>query len=210
MKAEIVILEQIDCSLSSVETKQFEELERVIEKGERAFIEIGNALIAIKRKEYYKSIGYTTFENYCAGRWGISRPYADRLISATEIIRALAPMGATLPANERQTRPLSLLDTPEAQGAVWQRLIADGHPITALRVKRAVTDYLGRKTTLNTPDAAPPPQLPDQEWDETINERWHRLYFGALRAFPQEKRYLVEEWIFKWVVDRHKLKQKNP
>jgi hypothetical protein len=51
----------------------------------------------------------------------MSKPYATRLIQATEVVKKLVPMGTT-PANESVARELTGLD-PEEQREVWNRAV---------------------------------------------------------------------------------------
>ena len=43
--------------------------EQVIEKGLKTFVDVGNALLAIRDKRLYRQ-GFGTFEDYCKDRWG--------------------------------------------------------------------------------------------------------------------------------------------
>ena len=79
------------------------ECEQVIERGRQTFIEVGNALAAIRDGRLYTAT-HRSFEAYCRERWGMSRTHADRQIAAARRAE-LAPMGAK-PENERQARAI--------------------------------------------------------------------------------------------------------
>ena len=69
----------------------------------------------IRDRRLYKEVkGYKTFEEYCRVEWDFSRAYSNRLIASSKTLEVLAPVGANLPATERQTRPLTQLE-PEQQ-----------------------------------------------------------------------------------------------
>ncbi|HLH23292.1 MAG TPA: hypothetical protein VK066_12275 [Chloroflexota bacterium] len=83
---------------------------------------MGQALQHIRDHRLYKQSD-ATFEAYVARRWPDlgGHKYAYRVIAAAETVRQLSPMGDTLPATERQARPLTLLDEPTLRIAAWQR-----------------------------------------------------------------------------------------
>lgn len=133
------------------------EHEKVIEQGLAGFIEVGNALLAIKADRKYRHAGYATFEDYCRQRWGISRSQGNRLtIAATTVeslanalpievesggLKDLSPIGdIPLPDSESQVRPLATLPTPELKAQAWIEAVEDagGNQPTAVQVAEAV------------------------------------------------------------------------
>jgi hypothetical protein len=117
------------------------EHEKVIEQGLGTFIDVGNALVAIRDGKKYEAAGYLTFEIYCNKRWGFSRAYAYRVLAASETVRLLSPMGDTpAPATERQVRSLNQLrDKPERMREAWADAVeASGGKPTARDVEAAV------------------------------------------------------------------------
>lgn len=96
--------------------------ELVIERGRKAFVEVGAALMEVRERELYRET-HGTFEAYCADRWGFSRVHAWRLMEAADVVATL-PMGnIPAPASERQVRELAR--APEAERpAVWQEAVA--------------------------------------------------------------------------------------
>ena len=109
-------------------TQSLAHYEAIIERGLKTFVEVGNALLAIREgKLYRQKYAYKTFDEYCQKRWGFVRRQADRLISAAEVIDNLRPVGLISPQTERQARPLTQLE-PEQQREVWQKVV-DTAPI---------------------------------------------------------------------------------
>lgn len=103
--------------LTTVETTRLAELEAVVGRGLQTFLEVGNALVEIRDSRLYRAVA-ATFEDYCAGRWDISRPRAYELMGAAALVSAMADEGApVLPANERQARELGKV-APERRAAV--------------------------------------------------------------------------------------------
>ena len=62
---------------------QLETYEQVIERGLSTFVDVGNALTAIRENRLYRST-HSTFEAYCQERWGFNRTRAHHLIDAAE------------------------------------------------------------------------------------------------------------------------------
>lgn len=129
----------IEIQLLPVETARLAELETVIERGLATFVDVGNALLAIRDARLYRQ-SHDTFEDYCRGRWGMSRPRAYQLIQAAEIGSNLSTIVDT-PPRESQLRPLAKLE-PDLQREAWQRVIdtAPNGRVTAAHVQAVVDD----------------------------------------------------------------------
>ena len=133
--------------LDATELTDLANCEEVIDKGLRTFVEVGTALLTIRDGRLYRA-QYGTFEDYCQGRWGMSRRRANQLVASAEtmlILGTTVPIcndSSILPATERQARPLTQLP-PEAQPVVWQRAVetAPGGKVTAAHVQAVVDDY---------------------------------------------------------------------
>lgn len=113
------------------------EHEKVIDQGLASFVDVGNALLAIKAGRKYKHAGYDTFEDYCQRRWSITPQHGRRLAVAAATVEALArdlePIGSILPTAESQVRPLAALPAPE-RAEVWTEAVAraGGQPTAAI------------------------------------------------------------------------------
>lgn len=140
-------------TLVPAEANRLAELETVIARGLATFVDVGNALLAIRDARLYRGT-HDTFEDYCRERWGMSRIHAHRLIEAAEVSENLLPMG-NMPTNERQIRPLAKLE-PEQQREVWQRVIetAPSGRVTAAHVQ-AVVDELTADEEIEVPTVRP-------------------------------------------------------
>lgn len=130
-----------DISLSIIEENRLDELETVIEHGLKTFIDVGTALLEIRDSRLYRK-EYTTFEEYCRGKWGWERRHAYRLIDAAKAVENVSNWTQIQPATESQARPLTSLP-PEVQADVWQRAVetAPEGKITAAHVQSVVDDY---------------------------------------------------------------------
>ena len=107
------------------------ECEQVIERGQRTFIEVGQALAAIRDGHLYLE-SHGTFESYCRDRWGMSRPRAYQLIAASAMSTTV-----DIP-NERQARKLRAVTEEEnalidqASTDEWHELVRVMEQIDAL------------------------------------------------------------------------------
>lgn len=130
------------------------EHEKVIEQGLASFVEVGNALLAIRDGKKYRAKGFDTFERYCSERWELSRPRAYQFVDAAEAVRAVEMSTnrrqTELPTSEYQVRPLTRLKEPEQVAQAWDRAqelaveVAEAKStapkITAKIVEQAVTE----------------------------------------------------------------------
>lgn len=126
------------------------EHEKVIEQGLATFIEVGNALLAIRDGKKYLHAGYGTFEDYCRQRWEFSRSRAHQLMDAAEttelvstvVDKAESSTSIVQPRSEGQLRPLAKLrNEPEKAREAWNDAVDDaggGQP-TAKQVEKAVS-----------------------------------------------------------------------
>lgn len=150
------------------------ELEGVIQGGLQTFVDVGQALLEIRTQRLYRySNGgeFATFEDYCRDRWQMGRAYANRIIEATEVHAALAPIGAT-PRTESQARELAPVlreRGPEVLRETWAAVVeqTNGHP-TAAAVREVVAAVI----------APPPPataETPEQEATPIDDALWDAL-----------------------------------
>lgn len=72
-------------SIQAEAIRSIYELEQIIEKGQKTFIEVGMALREIRDNRLYKK-NYSSFEEYCQTRWGWSRSNAYNYMQASEYI----------------------------------------------------------------------------------------------------------------------------
>lgn len=135
--------------LTLVEVHRLEVLESVIEAGMQTFVHVGNALLEIRDGRLYRT-SHGTFEEYCQEKWQMGRNYANRMIAAAEVVTNLVPVG-TIPAGERQARPLTTLP-PDAQREVWQEAVesAPNGKVTAAHVQATVNRY---RSAVNVEDS---------------------------------------------------------
>lgn len=77
------------------------DLEAVIKRGLKSFVEVGNALREIRDGRLYKAL-YSTFEEYCQERWGITRNRAYEQIRASEIVSHAIQNGEDVPKSIRE------------------------------------------------------------------------------------------------------------
>jgi hypothetical protein len=132
--------------LSPAELADLRDLEALVEEGIAHFLTVGRALLEIGRRRLYLHT-HETFAGYCAGRWGLGKSHAYRLIAAADAVDGLSPAGdLPLPACEAQARPLTLLEDPGQRRAVWAEAVesAGGGLPTAARVEEITRAALAR------------------------------------------------------------------
>jgi hypothetical protein len=193
-------------SLTGKELSAFRRCEKTIEKGQRTFVEVGNALLEIKTEHLYRS-DYDTFEDYCKERWGFQRAHAYRLIEAAKVVENLSPIGdIAKPATESQARALSSLE-PDQQAAAWQDVVDEceekGVPITAAAVEAKVEEYKADSEPYREEPAEPEEDEPEAEESPVKPEvpsagyAWWEKQIAALWAKRKatDQSHLVAAWL---------------
>jgi hypothetical protein len=127
----------LQIQLSLPEAVRLNELEAVIERGRQTFIEVGQALRAIRDERLYRA-EYSTFEDYCRERWLMAHAFAYYLIAAAQVVSTIVDTPnppIILPSTESQARELAPLRAePEIMREVWQEAVerAQGQPTAAV------------------------------------------------------------------------------
>jgi len=137
---------QNETSLTKIEQQKLEALEEVISDNLVAFYQVGKALSEIRDSKLYRQT-HQTFEDYVADRWGMSRDYAYKLVTASEVVDNV-DHGIQKPTSERQARPLTALP-PQQQQQAWKEAVetAPKGKVTA----KHVAEVVERRTTPATP-----------------------------------------------------------
>jgi len=126
--------------LDVVERGELRTAEATIERGELTFIEVGNALLAIRDGRLYRET-HRTFEAYCRERWHFDAARARQLIAATKIAESVEI--PTLLSRESHARALSSIP-PDKREAVleWaeEKAAGTGKGVTAAAIRQAAAD----------------------------------------------------------------------
>ncbi len=164
--------------LSLTEQTELQQYEATIERGLKTFVDVGNALLAIRDGRLYRQ-EYGTFEEYCRERWGMTRQNANRLIAASETVLVLEPIGSK-PENESQIRPLTSLK-PEQQREVWQRAVesAPNGKVTAAHVEATKREYLAPLWSADGESADPEPYEDDEWTPPASNGRYMDVHYSS-------------------------------
>jgi hypothetical protein len=108
--------------------------EKVIQEGRRAFVDVGNALTAIRDGRLYRE-AYKSFDEYCRQRWDFGRNYGNKLIEAAVVVNNLST--AAKPQSETAARVLSKV--PEEKREEVMQAVADAGKLpTAAAIRKAV------------------------------------------------------------------------
>jgi hypothetical protein len=106
--------------------------------------ELGRVLERIAERWLHRELE-PVWHRYCVLRLGHCGKHGYRLINAWRVYKLLSPICDTLPANECQARPLTvLLVRPELLIQVWQTVVARafGGKITGALVAKIVAEFL--------------------------------------------------------------------
>ena len=151
----------LENTLTINERAELGTLEGIISREMKSFMDVGNALLTIRDRQLYRE-QFRNFKAYCTERWGMSKNYANRLISGCQVAVNLGGQviqrskdgahGHQLcspceiqPTSERQIRPLSQLE-PAQQRTVWEEAVKTapaGMAVTYTQVKALVAELIG-------------------------------------------------------------------
>ena len=120
--------------MSIRESQRLKELEKVIAKGQKTFVEVGLALVEIRDLRLFKG-EYSSFTEYCQKKWGWEQRYTRYVIAGAEAVRSLPEGVGTLVHHEAAARELAKVEAGQRAGVV-QTIVAEGRPVTAREVKR--------------------------------------------------------------------------
>jgi hypothetical protein len=118
--------------LPDFEAAQLEQLEERIQCGLKSFVEVGEALTAIRDRRLYRAT-HGTFEEYCRDKWGWSKQHAYRLMECGPIAKS-NPQVTSI----NQARELARVEPERRQEVVERAVEATGGKITAVALKEAV------------------------------------------------------------------------
>src|SRR5262245_4111251 len=101
--------------LNELEQTELAECEAVIERGQRTFVEVGQALMTIRDSRLYRET-HASFESYVKERWQLSRDYANNIITSAKVTAVLSSAGdRQQPSSEWVARPLTTLRTHDGE-----------------------------------------------------------------------------------------------
>jgi len=193
------------------EDERLAELEKVIAKGQKTFVEVGLALAEIRDMRLYKR-EYSGFAEYCREKWGWNKSYAYYMIDSAEVVKALPEKVSTMVDTERQVRELAKIPAEDRAGVV-QAIVDSGKPVTAKEIRRHLPPPpMQPKGAQGAARPAVPPPPPSQILDATgwpiptqLIPLWQRAgevqemlsavsrVKGALRAAQENKDLLFAE-----------------
>lgn len=129
------------------------------------FVQVGSALAEVRESGLYRE-RFDSFAEYCRVRWGMGRRRAYQLIDASAVVLTMVntepptDLPFSVPANERQARPLAALPREE-QLSAWTEAVetAPNGKVTAAHVEAVVEKRLAAAAPIPypAPPAAPAP-----------------------------------------------------
>jgi hypothetical protein len=129
--------------LTTIERNELHRLEKLIDRGQKTFVEVGNALLRIRDDKLYRESS-ETFTDYCTQVWGFSKQRASQLIEAAKIEKECQPV-VDVP-NERVARAIKDVPADSRQEVVEVATgKAKGKPLTTASIRKAVSEVLEGK-----------------------------------------------------------------
>jgi hypothetical protein len=125
-------------ALTQSDTERLKELESVIERGRKTFIEVGYALAEIRDLRLYRQT-HATFEAYCAEQWGWTRQRSYQLMNAATVVKLLPAGMSTRVDNEATARELAKLE-PQEREKVLLAIEQRGGRVTPAAIRAVVEE----------------------------------------------------------------------
>lgn len=168
-------------ALTPIELDHLATHEATIERGRQTFVDVGNALLAIRDGRLYRD-GHTTFEDYCRARWQMDRSRAYQFISAASVMETLSTDVDILPpAYEVQARQLSpLRNDPETLKQVWNEAVERSNGQPSAQIIREVREEV------KFSHIAPPKNLGPDKTRAGVAERYERIRQMASDGYRPE------------------------
>lgn len=156
--------------ITKLEIERLADLESVIKRGQKTFIEVGNALEEIRDERLYRA-SYQDFDEYCMAKWGWGYKRAHQLITSASVAKSLqnnTKMSTMVDiSNERQARELAKIE-PESREAVLEAISSSGGTITAKTIKNAAKASVDAVRVDSCKNEIPAKMLPT--WDRADSE----------------------------------------
>jgi hypothetical protein len=124
--------------LSPAETARLAELEPIIQRGQKTFVEVGTALIEIRERRLYRE-KHRTFAEYCLEKGHMTAARAYQLCNAAAVVRSLPREKSTIVDTESKARELARVPV-EARVTVLNAAAARKGKVTAAKIRQAYED----------------------------------------------------------------------
>lgn len=175
--------------LTSSERGVLDGMEMIIERGKRAFLEVGTALMTIRDSRLYR-VEYKTFEDYCQTRWGFGLSFANHQIRSVEVVKQI---GTIVPIpNEGTAREfVSVPEEDRPAIAETAKAIAAEHGREAIN-SRDVKEAKERYTFTRTEEVRTEPEKPRLTNDQVSRLNLVRNGYSQIANIKTEAA-LIEE-----------------
>jgi len=134
--------------LTPEEEQDLDRCETIIKKNKTSFNETCAAMDEIWTKQLFRR-DYSSFKEYCQEKWGFSRTYGYRLVSAHRMIEKVSTMVNTPNLITSGTQAAELAKVPEQQVAAVVKQAkkkAGTNNMTSRHIKEAAAEQLGKAT----------------------------------------------------------------
>jgi len=132
-------LQSVSEAITLAESKRLVELEVIIKRGKKVFIEVGLALAEIRDSRLYR-IEHPSFESYCKKKWNFGKSYAHQLIESAIVVQSLPQKVSAMAdsiTSERQARAIAKVE-PERRAEVLEKAASNGK-LTAKSITEAAS-----------------------------------------------------------------------
>jgi hypothetical protein len=191
---------EVSGPLSPAEVQTLQHYEEVIAQGIKTFVQVGQALLAIRDQRLYRQ-QYGTFEEYLRQRWDLGQSRAYPLMDAAGVVTNLkCSTIVELPTNEAQARPLAALPA-EQQAEAWQEAVATAPAgkVTAKHVQATAKRVKERAQNGHAATPKPTPLPSDMAPEKPLRIDLQERLFEALKSLPDRHVFALFVGVYQWI-----------
>ncbi len=179
--------------LTGLESSRLQELETVVRRNMRAFLEFGLALQEIKDRRLHRET-HETFDEYVRATFDMQAGNAYRKIRAASLTKRIEAAGVeNLPENEAQARELLGIKDKENQVQVWAEVCDDAADRDVGINAALVKAHVEQQTNDNDSGDKPPPPKPPAPKD--ANRDFDSLIAAYLKLDRVIVRLQGSDWL---------------
>jgi hypothetical protein len=155
----------VEKKLDAGEFARLHELERVVKRGAKTFLAVGNALAEIRDSKLYRE-SHSSFAAYLDERWGMSRARGYQLIAAAELSTTVD----TPPETEREARRIARRQKDESislkptRGLLRALGFDPDNPTDVEKANKELARQQRERDAYNAAEKLKPKHAPGEPW----------------------------------------------
>jgi hypothetical protein len=182
------VLELMSEELTTAESKRLAQLESIIERTRKPFIEFGKALLEIRDSKLYRP-RYSTFEQYCQGRWRFGRRYVNQVIRSSQAVLQLEDtqnLGTMVPKIQTERQARALADVPKDKRPEVLKEAEKSGKLTARSITEAAEKIKPPEIIETDKEGYPIPESAMEIWNTRDELKEELQFLSRLRIWATD------------------------